>query len=773
MRRSEPSGLPHALNPGDSLRFRAPPIDESLPIHCTISSNSHRKTFFAMKKETPKNKSPKKRISNFLAVLGGADTEILEHVDSERNTFIGIGAVMLGTASVASLSMVFAMYNAVLVVSDPSTGQRAQHQPTINLVASIILGILWGVFILVVDRAMIKTMHGVYGLRRAIGYASPRLLLAFIIGLVVSTPLSLQIFRGEIAVQLQQDQTSQIEQTKERNAQLRTGQDLKTAEQNIAGQLAILNGTASTGEINQATQTYNEAVEATKKAQDKADEAYNRWTCEIEPGQALCAENGIGSTGVTGEGVQAYARYQEYEAASAELKAAQDAEEAARNAKNASAQRAREEAHAALCGGASPLEAEASVFSEECSEGYQGEAYELRQKLARENDVESIVRNNSGLLAQIIALKRASFQTWTGTLSHGAIAMLFIIIELLPVGIKTMVAVRGESQYDRVFRKLQESELEKVEAHTAQERDRIDREARRIREIGEDMLQREIDLGKSANEHVAEQMQIILDQTLSHWTERSQTMLAPYLGGVGENAERPADPARPEQAAAPTRPEARPEQPADLGLLPDGSQLAALELGARIGSMGSPSASRDADHFSKRYRALLAIQDEAIRLQREADELAGVGLSAERARLEEMQHELMAAQTAEKEIVADIARHERALAVAERERAELEEQRERLVGQVSEVGAERSRTQDEVNELAEQVQRKTDEINVLEAHHRELKGRLDEANRLFDRLSSLGSAPIPAEAADLLRSIRALAQDLPGEERAPGAGPRQ
>lgn len=713
-----------------------------------------------MKKKTP-NKPPKKRISNFLSALGGADIEILEHVDSERSTFIGIGAVMLGTASVAVLSMVFAMYNAVLVVSDPSTGQRAQHQPTVNLVASIILGLLWGAFILVVDRAMIKTMHGVYGLKRALKYAAPRLFLAFIIGLVVSTPLSLQIFRGEVAVQLQRDQTDQIEQAKEKNANLQTGRDLKVAEQSIAEQLAILNGTASTKETDQATQTYNEAVEATKKAQDKADEAYNRWTCEIEPGQALCAENKIGSTGVTGDGEQAAARYHEYETANAELQAAKDAEEVARNAKNASVQRAREGAHAILCGDNSPMEAEASVLSDSCPEGLQKDADDLRRALAEENDVEGVVRSNNGLLAQIVALIRASLRSPIGFFCHLTIAFLFIIIELFPVGIKTMLAVRGESQYDRVFRKLQESELEKVEAHTAQERDRIDREARRIREISEDMLQREIDLGKSANEHVAEQMRIILDQTLSHWTKRSQAVLASNLGGIGETTERPADPARPS------------EQPADLGLLPDGSQLAALELGARIGSMGSPSASRDADHFSKRYQALLAIQDEAIRLQREADELAGVGLSAERARLEEMQHELMAAQTAEKEIVADIARHERALTIAKRERATLEEQRERLVGQVSEVGAERSRTQAEVDGLAEQVRRKSDEISVLEAHHRELKGRLDEANRLFDQLNSLGSAPIPAEAADLLRSIRALAQDLPGKEGASGADPRQ
>lgn len=724
-----------------------------------------------MRKNTS-NKPPKKRISNFFITLGGADTEILKHVDSERNAFVSIGAVMLGTASFAALSMTIAMYNAVFVVSDPSTGQRAQHQPTINLVMSIILGILWGVFILVVDRAMIKTMHGVYGLKRVFWYASPRLLLAFIIGLVVSVPLSLHIFRGEVAVQLQQDQTAQIEEIKEKNANLGTAQELKNKEQEISEQLNILNGTANADEsVDQATQAYNDAVTTREAIQEEYEKTQTLMECENNPNQPIC--DSVAITGDPGRGDRYNSWEYELSLIKARLDNAIEAEKTALANKNASAQRAREEAHAALCGEASPMEAEASVFSEECSEGYQKEAYDLRQALARENDVESIVRNNSGLLAQIIALRRASFKTWTGILSHGAIALLFIVIELLPVGIKAMVAVRGESQYDRVFRKLQESELEKVEARNAQERERINREARRTREIGEDMLQREIDLGKSANEKVAEQMRIILDQTLSHWTDRFQTMVAPYLVGVGENAERPADPARPEQTASPARPEARPEQPADLGLLPDGSQLAALELGARIGSMGSPSASRDADHFSKRYQALLAIQDEAIRLQREADELAGVGLSAERARLEEMQHELMAAQTAEKEIVADIARHERALTVAKRERAALEEQRERLVGQVSEVGAERSRTQAEVDGLAEQVRRKSDEISVLEAHHRELKGRLDEANRLFDQLSSLGSAPIPAEAADLLRSIRALAQDLPGEEGASGAGPRQ
>ena len=718
-----------------------------------------------MRKNTS-NKPPKKRISNFFITLGGADAEILKHVDSERNAFVSIGAVMLGTASFAALSMTIAMYNAVLVVSDPSTGQRAQHQPTINLIASIILGILWGVFILVVDRAMIKTMHGVYGLKRVFWYASPRLLLAFIIGLVVSVPLSLHIFRGEVAVQLQQDQTAQIEEIKEKNANLGTAKKLKDKEQEIREQLNILNGTANADEsVDQATQTYNDAVATREATQEEYEKTQTLMECENNPNQPICSNVAI--TGDPGRGDRYNSWEYELSLIKARLDNAIEAEKTALANKNASAQRAREEAHAALCGEASPMEAEASVFSEECSEGYQKEAYDLRQAFARENDVESIVRNNSGLLAQIIALKRASFKTWTGILSHGAIALLFIVIELLPVGIKAMVAVRGESQYDRVFRKLQESELEKVEARNVQERERIDREARRTREIGEDMLQREIDLGKSANEKVAEQMRIILDQTLSHWTDRFQTMVAPYL--VGENAERPADPARPEQTASP----ARPEQPADLGLLPDGSQLAALELGARIGSMGSPSASRDADHFSKRYQALLAIQDEAIRLQREADELAGVGLSAERARLEEMQHELMAAQTAEKEIVADIARHERALTIAKRERAALEEQRERLVGQVSEVGAERSRTQAEVDGLAEQVRRKSDEISVLEAHHRELKGRLDEANRLFDQLNSLGSAPIPAEAADLLRSIRALAQDLPGEEGASGADPRQ
>ena len=54
----------------------------------------------------------------------------------------------------------------------------------------------------------------------------------------------------------------------------------------------------------------------------------------------------------------------------------------------------------------------------------------------------------------------------------------------------------------------------------------------------------------------------------------------------------------------------------------------------------------------------------------------------------------------------------------------------------------------------------------------ELKDRLDEANRIFDQLNSLSTAPTSAEAADLLRSIRALAQD-PTDEEGPATGPRR
>ena len=734
-----------------------------------------------MRKNTP-TKIPKKRISNFLAVLGGADIEILEHVGSERSTFVAIGAVMLGTASVAALSMVFALYNAVLVVSDPSTGQRAQHQPMINLIVSIIFGLLWGSFILVVDRALIKTMQGVHGLKRAFRYALPRLFLALIIGLVVSTPFTLQIFRSEIAVEMKKIQVGEFDSYQESVDSNDATTALEKKREDIEEALAIYRGDKVNDPedlaLAQAQADYDEAQKSAEDALIAAQTAEQQRVCEINPDDPTC-EN-VTTTGVPGDGPEAEALRKASEQAQQKSKEADNKRDEARTALDAakanheklreeSQKKQIEQAHDDLCGASAPRDSDPSAYGPGCEGGYQRDLRHLEENVNIMLSGGETIRNNNGLLAQINALWHASLNSPMGFISHGAVALLFIIIELFPVLLKTMLAVRGESQYDRVFRKLRESELEKVEAHAAQERDRIDRETRRAKEIGEDMLQREIDLGKSANENVAEQMRIILDQTLSHWTDRSQTMFAPYLGGVGENAKRPADPARPAQPASP----ARPEQLADLGLLPDGSQLAALELGARIGSMGSPSASRDADHFSKRYQALLAIQDEAIRLQREADELAGVGLSAERARLEEMQHELMAAQTAEKEIVADIARHERALTIAKRERATLEEQRERLVGQVSEVGAERSRTQAEVDGLAEQVRRKSDEISVLEAHHRELKGRLDEANRLFDQLNSLGSAPIPAEAADLLRSIRALAQDLPGEEGASGADPRQ
>ena len=77
------------------------------------------------------------RFGDYLTWLGGADKEILAQVPQERGGFVQMAVVLLTTAGIASLSMFFALYNGV---GEP-------------LAASVVLGLLWGVVILNLDRS--------------------------------------------------------------------------------------------------------------------------------------------------------------------------------------------------------------------------------------------------------------------------------------------------------------------------------------------------------------------------------------------------------------------------------------------------------------------------------------------------------------------------------------------------------------------------------------------------------------------------------------------
>lgn len=121
-------------------------------------------------------------LKQFFIICSGSDTDILEQCSKgEQNKYAGIGATVFFTALMAFIAASFALYT----VFD-------------NLYASIFFGLIWGLLIFNLDRYIVSTIKKTGHVIDELIQASPRILLAVIIAIVISKPLELKIFEKEI-----------------------------------------------------------------------------------------------------------------------------------------------------------------------------------------------------------------------------------------------------------------------------------------------------------------------------------------------------------------------------------------------------------------------------------------------------------------------------------------------------------------------------------------------------------------------------------------------
>jgi hypothetical protein len=119
-------------------------------------------------------------MKRFFWLCSGADMAILQTWDcsTEHNTYAGIGATIVLTAVLASLSGGYALWT--VFQSSPS---------------AISFGILWGLLIFNLDRYIVMSLHkrrgGFGAFCRQVATASPRLLLALLLASVITVPLEL------------------------------------------------------------------------------------------------------------------------------------------------------------------------------------------------------------------------------------------------------------------------------------------------------------------------------------------------------------------------------------------------------------------------------------------------------------------------------------------------------------------------------------------------------------------------------------------------------
>ena len=124
------------------------------------------------------------RLRSFVLALSGAHQEALEIAPSERARFEILGAAILVTSCLAVVSMWFALADAL----------------SLNGFLAVPVALGWGLAIMGIQRWLVTSMP-VNG-RRKVAMAVPRLLLALLLGTLISAPLVLRIFQTEIDAQI-------------------------------------------------------------------------------------------------------------------------------------------------------------------------------------------------------------------------------------------------------------------------------------------------------------------------------------------------------------------------------------------------------------------------------------------------------------------------------------------------------------------------------------------------------------------------------------------
>src|SRR3954471_7233643 len=264
------------------------------------------------------------RLGDDLAVLGGARPDVLEAAPGARPRFVALGGVLLSTGGLAVVSMAFAVAMALGV-----------WWPL-----ALLVGLGWGAVVINLDRMLLVGMAHDASLKRNLVLAVPRVGLALILGAVIATPLTLQVFSSEIDTEVKAMQAEAADayreslETDARFAGLSALREEVALQESIVAsggvadpQLSVVHGDATA-----AQQAYDAALATQRELEAKAQ-------CELD---------GTCGTGDAGTG-QAYVEARAAaDAQAAVVTAARSALDAAEDAVTAGSARSLQAATADL-----------------------------------------------------------------------------------------------------------------------------------------------------------------------------------------------------------------------------------------------------------------------------------------------------------------------------------------------------------------------------------------------------------------------------------------
>src|SRR4051812_38191423 len=348
------------------------------------------------------------RIGNGMAVLAGARPDVLASAPGARAKFVALGGVLLSTGGLAAVSAAFAVHMALGV-----------WWPF-----ALLVGLGWGAVVVNLDRMLLVGMAHDASLKRNLVMTVPRVGLALVLGVVVATPLTLQVFHKEIDTEIV---TMQAEAADAYRASLSDDArfaDLPELRERIADQEAIV---ASGGLGDPGLAVVHAEVTAAQAALDQAVAASR----ELEA-KAQCELDGTCGTGDPGSGTA----YQQ-------ARAAADAQAAV----VASARSELDDAVAA----ASAAEGRSAQLAGSSLDTDRAELVRLTAEQDRlQAAFDATNEGSGGILLRLEALDRLGDKNATLAAAQFMLSLLFMCVEILPVLMKLLLNFGPPSAYDRL-----------------------------------------------------------------------------------------------------------------------------------------------------------------------------------------------------------------------------------------------------------------------------------------------------------------------------------
>ena len=348
------------------------------------------------------------RIGNGMAVLAGARADVLAAAPGSRAKFVALGGVLLSTGGLAAVSAAFAVHMALGV-----------WWPF-----ALVIGLGWGAVIVNLDRMVLVGMGHDSSLKRNLVLAVPRVGLALILGIVIATPLTLQVFHKEIdaeIVQMQAERADAYRVGLESDARFA---DLPALRDRIATAESVV---ASGGRTDAGLASLQDDVTARQSDLDAA-----LATAQQLQAKAQCELDGTCGTGDPGSGTA----YQQ-------ARAAADAQAAV----VASAQSALSDATGALSA--------AETRSAQLAGSTLDEDKATVARLTAEQDrlqaaFDTTNEGSGGILMRLEALDRLGNENGTLATAQFMLSLLFMCVEILPVLMKLLLNFSPPSAYDRL-----------------------------------------------------------------------------------------------------------------------------------------------------------------------------------------------------------------------------------------------------------------------------------------------------------------------------------